>query len=51
VVVLTPQARDIEMLRTMSDLLGFRPTWTGGVWLWDVRHLVDKPEVVLAAGS
>ena len=50
-VVLTPQARDIEMLRTMSDLLGFRPTWTGGVWLWDVRHLVDDPEAVLAAGS
>ncbi|MEU4155852.1 hypothetical protein [Actinoplanes sp. NPDC026670] len=51
VVVLTPQARDIEMLRTMSELLGFRPTWTGGAWVWDVRHLVDDPEAVLAGGE
>ncbi|MFI1996782.1 hypothetical protein [Actinoplanes sp. NPDC020271] len=49
VVVLTPQTRDIEMLRTMSDLLGFRPTWTGGVWMWDVRHLVDNPDAVVSA--
>nr|WP_203683009.1 hypothetical protein [Actinoplanes siamensis] len=49
VVVLTPQTRDIEMLRTMSDLLGFRPTWTDGVWMWDVRHLVDDPDAVLTA--
>ncbi|WP_245674095.1 MULTISPECIES: hypothetical protein [Actinoplanes] len=49
VVVLTPQTRDIEMLRTMSELLGFRPTWTGGVWLWDVRDLVDDPEARPAA--
>ncbi|WP_164466337.1 hypothetical protein [Actinoplanes teichomyceticus] len=41
VVVLTPQTRDIEMLRTMSDLVGFRPVWRGGVWVWDVRALVD----------
>ncbi|MFI7369815.1 hypothetical protein ACIBSW_06985 [Actinoplanes sp. NPDC049668] len=41
VVVLTPQVRDIEMLRTMTDLLGFQPTWTGGAWIWDVRNLVD----------
>ncbi|MFD1364824.1 glycosyltransferase family protein [Actinoplanes sichuanensis] len=51
VVVLTPQPRDIEMLRTMSELLGFRPTWTGGAWVWDVRHLVDDPEAVLAGGE
>ncbi|WIM96442.1 hypothetical protein ACTOB_008643 [Actinoplanes oblitus] len=49
VVVLTPQTRDVEMLRTMSDLLGFRPTWTGGVWMWDVRDLVDDPDAVLTA--
>ncbi len=49
VVVLTPQTRDIEMLRTMSDLLGFRPTWTGGVWMWDVRSLVDNPDAVVTA--
>ncbi|MBB4767412.1 hypothetical protein BJ971_007968 [Actinoplanes digitatis] len=41
VVVLTPQVRDIEMLRAMTDLLGFQPTWTGGAWIWDVRNLVD----------
>ncbi|MDI6099218.1 hypothetical protein QLQ12_11480 [Actinoplanes sp. NEAU-A12] len=51
VVVLTPQTRDIEMLRTMSDLLGFRPTWTGGAWVWDVRPLVDNPDAVLAGGE
>jgi hypothetical protein len=39
------------MLRTMSDLLGFRPTWTGGVWMWNVRNLVDDPDAVLAAES
>lgn len=49
VVVLTPQTRDIEMLRTMSDLIGFRPTWTGGVWMWDVRNLVDNPDAVITA--
>jgi uncharacterized membrane protein YhaH (DUF805 family) len=42
VVVLTPQVRDIEMLRTMTELLGFQPTWTGGAWIWDVRNLVDN---------
>ena len=41
VVVLTPQVRDIEMLRAMTELLGFQPTWTGGAWIWDVRNLVD----------
>ena len=39
VVVLTPQVRDIELLRAMSDLLGFQPTWKGGAWIWDVRAL------------
>lgn len=51
VVVLAPQTRDIEMLRTMSDLVGFRPTWTGGVWMWDVRHLVDNPDAVVTEDS
>jgi hypothetical protein len=46
-VILTPQIRDIEMLRAMSDLVGFEPTWSGGVWIWDVRHLVDDPNAVL----
>jgi hypothetical protein len=45
VVVLTPQVRDIEMLRAMTELLGFQPTWTGGAWIWDVRNLVDAEKV------
>ncbi|GAA2577887.1 glycosyl transferase [Winogradskya consettensis] len=48
VVVLTPQVRDIEMLRAMTDLLGFQPTWTGGAWIWDVRNLVDDPSATLS---
>ena len=47
VIVLTPQARDVDMLRVVTDLLGTEPTWTGGVWMWDVRHLVDDPDAVL----
>jgi len=47
VIMLAPQARAVEMLRVMTDLLGFEPTWTGGAWVWDVRHLVDDPNAVL----
>jgi hypothetical protein len=47
VIMLTPQIRDLEMLRVMTDMLGFEPTWTGGAWVWDVRHLVDDPNAVL----
>ncbi|MFF5295230.1 hypothetical protein [Paractinoplanes globisporus] len=47
VIMLTPQIRDIEMLRVMTDLLGFEPTWMGGAWVWDVRQLVDDPNTVL----
>jgi hypothetical protein len=47
VIVLTPQERDVEMLRAMSDLLGFQPTWTGGAWIWPVRNLVDNPNATL----
>lgn len=46
-IVLTPQERDTEMLRAMSDLLGFQPTWMGGAWVWNVRPLVDNPHAVL----
>ncbi|MFI5493534.1 hypothetical protein [Actinoplanes sp. NPDC051859] len=46
-IVLTPQERDMEMLRTMTKLLGFQPTWTGGAWVWDVRELVDDPQAKL----
>nr|WP_246612818.1 hypothetical protein [Actinoplanes bogorensis] len=47
VIVLTPQLRDTEMLRAMTALLGYQPTWTGGAWVWDVRHLVDDPAATL----
>jgi hypothetical protein len=47
VIVLTPQERDTEMLRAMTDLLGFQPTWQGGAWTWNVRGLVDSPSAVL----
>ena len=46
-IVLTPQVRDTEMLRAMTDLLGFEPTWTGGAWIWNVGPLVDNPSTVL----
>jgi hypothetical protein len=51
VIVLTPQVRDTDLLRAMSDLLGFRPTWKGGAWIWDVRALVDSPNAVLTASA
>ncbi|WP_412747674.1 hypothetical protein [Krasilnikovia sp. M28-CT-15] len=51
VVVLAPQARDDEMLRVMTDLLGFQPTWTGGAWVWNVRSLVDDPKAALTAAN
>jgi hypothetical protein len=47
VIVLTPQERDTEMLRAMTALLGFQPTWRGGAWTWNVRGLVDDPGAVL----
>jgi hypothetical protein len=47
VIVLQPQVRDVEMMRAMTDLLGFEPTWQGGVWTWNVRALVDNPRAVL----
>ena len=43
VLVLTPQKHDVDMLRVMSDILGAKPTWTKGAWIWDVRRLVDDP--------
>lgn len=51
VVVLTPQERDIEMLRAMTDLLGFQPTWTGGAWVWNVRAMVDDPKATLSGAA
>ena len=47
-IVLTPQERDAEMLRAMTGLLGFQPTWLGDAWVWNVRSLVDDPNAVLS---
>jgi hypothetical protein len=47
VVVISPQDHEAEMRRTMASLVGFEPTWTGGVWMWDVRALVDDAEATL----
>jgi hypothetical protein len=47
VIIMTPQARDVEMLRAMTSLLGFEPTWRDDAWVWDVRALVDDPDAVL----
>ena len=46
-IMLTPQEQDTEMMRAMTDLLGFSPTWTGGAWIWNVRSLVDDPHAIL----
>ncbi|WP_432050264.1 hypothetical protein [Verrucosispora sp. NA02020] len=41
-VVLGPHEQ-AEALRTgMTELTGVEPTYTGGVWLWDVRPLVGE---------
>ncbi len=42
VVVLQPHTwHDGPLWETVTDLLGFAPTLVGGVWLWDVRTLVQ----------
>ncbi|NES16891.1 hypothetical protein G3554_23900 [Micromonospora sp. PPF5-17] len=41
-VILDPGLRQADALRRgMTALTGIEPTYTGGVWLWDVRPLVD----------
>ncbi|MEH0842929.1 hypothetical protein V6U81_11140 [Micromonospora sp. CPCC 205711] len=40
-VVLGPQPNADALRRAMTDLTGITPTFTGGVWLWDVRPLTD----------
>jgi hypothetical protein len=36
------------MLRAMSEILRFKPTWIDGAWVWDVRSLVDDPTATLS---
>ncbi|MER7460885.1 hypothetical protein [Micromonospora sp. NPDC126480] len=40
-VVLGPHRHADALRRGMTELTGVRPTYTGGVWLWDVRDLTD----------
>jgi hypothetical protein len=41
-VILDPGLRQADaLLRGMTALTGIEPTYAGGVWLWDVRPLVD----------
>jgi hypothetical protein len=38
-VVLAKQKYTYQLIVVTTDLLGFPPTYTGGVWVWDVRDL------------
>jgi hypothetical protein len=41
IIVQVPGGKDDKALRTtISDLVGSKPKWHGGVWVWDVRSLV-----------
>jgi hypothetical protein len=40
IIVLAPIGNEELLWRTTSELVGFQPTFVGGVWLWDVRRLV-----------
>jgi hypothetical protein len=42
VVVLHPRQMNADLMRkTMTKIIGFEPSFVDGVWLWDVRSLVD----------
>ncbi|MGC4771995.1 hypothetical protein ACLQ25_23875 [Micromonospora sp. DT44] len=41
VVILGPHEHQMELRRGMTELTGIQPTFTGGVWVWDVRSLTD----------
>lgn len=48
VVVQVPSGPAQHAVReTITDLLGFKPKWSGGVWVWDVRRLVNGTPTVL----
>jgi hypothetical protein len=40
VVVVVPGFHTDAINQTGTDLFGFRPRYTSGVWLWDVRELL-----------
>ncbi|SCE88082.1 hypothetical protein GA0070607_2724 [Micromonospora coriariae] len=41
VVILGPHEHEAALRRGMTELTGIQPTFTGGVWVWDVRPLTD----------
>ncbi|WP_345632046.1 glycosyltransferase 87 family protein [Rugosimonospora acidiphila] len=41
IVILPPTRNETLLRQTTSALLGFQPTRVNGVWLWDVRKIVD----------
>ncbi|MCX4469368.1 hypothetical protein OOK41_03385 [Micromonospora sp. NBC_01655] len=41
VVLLGPHEHADALRRGMTELTGIHPTYTGGVWVWDVRPLTD----------
>jgi hypothetical protein len=42
VVILAPQTHDDALRRGMTELTGITPNLIGGVWVWDVRPLLDQ---------
>ena len=41
VVVLPPSKNTVALRSTVTELLDVQPQYTGGVWVWDVRSLVQ----------
>ncbi len=47
VVIQLPSGPAQHAVRTtLTGLLGFKPKFAGGVWVWDVRRLVGEPRAV-----
>jgi hypothetical protein len=47
VVIQLPNSPAEHAVRqTITDLLGFKPKFAGGVWVWDVRDLVGEQRAV-----
>ncbi|MEU8083224.1 hypothetical protein AB0B57_06345 [Micromonospora sp. NPDC049101] len=41
VVILGPHEHEAALRRGMTELTGLQPSFTGGVWVWDVRSFTD----------
>jgi hypothetical protein len=46
VIQLPDSPAEHAVRQTITDLLGFKPKFSGGVWVWDVRHLVTEQRAV-----